>query len=124
MSLRHYLVLLIVGTLACWSAWFVVLFNIDPKQSGFVGLAGFYASLFLAALGTLTVLGFVFRKAFSHDPIAIHHIGVAVRQGLFLALAGTAALLLLGTGMFTWWAVGLLVAGFTLLEFFFLTRDV
>ncbi len=123
MSLRHYLVLLIVGTLACWSAWFVVLFNIDPTQSGFVGLAGFYASLFLAALGTFTVLGFVFRKAFLRDPIAIHHIGVAVRQGLFLALAGVGALLLLGTGMFTWWAVGLLVAGFTLLEFFFLTRN-
>ena len=106
-----------------WIAWVLVLLNIDPFVSGFIGLASFYVSLFLGLLGTFAILGFLARRAFSRDTIAFHHIGVSMRQGLFFALVVIGTLLLRGTGLYTWWSVVFLVAGFTLLEYFFLTRN-
>ncbi len=121
--MRSYLALMILGTAACWLAWLVVLFNIDPTVSGFIGMASFFLSLFLALLGTFALAGFSLRKTFSRDTIALHHVGVSVRQGLFFALVVVGALLLRGTGLYTWWSVTFLLAGFTVLEFFFLTRE-
>lgn len=123
MALKHYLTLLVLGTVACWIAWVLVLFNIDPFVSGFIGLASFYISLFLGLLGTFAILGFLARRAFSRDTVAFHHIGVSMRQGLFFALVVIGTLLLRGTGLYAWWSVVFLVAGFTLLEFFFLMRN-
>lgn len=123
MPLRSSLLLLVFGTALCWVAWSLVLFNIDPENSGFVGLASFYLSLFLALVGTFALLGFVARRALTDDPVAFRHIGVSMRQGLLFALVVVGALLLRGTRLYTWWSVVLLLAGFTLLEFFFLTRE-
>lgn len=124
MALKHYLTLMVFGTVVCWIAWTVVLFRIDPFVSGFIGLASFFLSLFLALLGTFSLLGFLFRRAFSKDTIAFHHIGISMRQGLFFALVVVGALLLRGTGLYTWWSVAFLVGGLTVLEFFFLMREV
>ncbi len=123
MALKHYLALLVAGTALCWVAWLVVLFKINPFVSGFIGLASFFVALFLALLGTFSLLGFVFRKTFSRDTVAFHHIGVSMRQALFFSLIVTLVLLLRGVGLYTWWIMLFLVAGFTVLEFFFLARE-
>lgn len=123
MDLKNYLALLVFGTLLCWCAWVLVLMNIDPTNSGFIGLASFFLSLFFGLLGTLTLLGFAFRRAFQRERVAFDHIGVSLRQGLFFALVFVGALLLRSVGLYTWWNILFLVAGFTVLEFFFLTRD-
>lgn len=121
--MKRYLFLAAFGTVVCWAAWVLVLFNIDPFVSGFIGLASFYLSLFLALLGTFSLLGFLFRRAFPRGQIAFRQIGVSVRQGLFLSLVVVGGLLLRGTGLYTWWNLILFIAGFTLLESFFLTRE-
>ncbi|MFH1171691.1 MAG: hypothetical protein V1778_04090 [bacterium] len=121
--MKRYLLLAAFGTLVCWTAWVLVLFNIDPFLSGFIGLASFYFSLFLALLGSFSLLGFLFRRTFSRDTIAYHHIGVSIRQALFLSLVLVGTLLLRGTKLYTWWNVAFLLAGFTILEWFFLTRE-
>lgn len=123
MNLQRYVLLAVIGTLLCWGAWVLVLFSIDPFASGFAGLASFYLSLFLALLGTFALLGFFFRRVFSHSTIAFHHISVSVRQGLFFSLVVVGGLLLRGTGLYAWWNLLLLIACFTLLEYFFLTRE-
>lgn len=121
--LKSYLLLAVFGTLVCWSAWALVLFNIDPVVSGFIGLASFYCSLFLALLGTFALIGFAVRRTFSRATVAYHQIGVSIRQGVFLALVVVGALLLRGSGLYTWWNLLVLIAGCTLIEFFFLTRE-
>ena len=123
MALQRSLLLLIGGAVLCWSAWLLVLFNIDPYTSGAVGLTSFCATLFLAFLGTFSLLGFLFRRAFARQTVAYHHIGVSVRQGIFLALVVVGAVVLRGTGLYTWWSLAFLLAGFTVLEFFFLSRE-
>lgn len=123
MALKHYLTLMIFGTAACWVTWLVALFRIDPFVSGFIGQASFFLSFFLALLGSFSILGFLFRRAFSKDAVAFHHVGISMRQGLFFALIVVGSLLLRGTGLFTWWSIAFLLGGLTVLEFFFLTRE-
>lgn len=123
MALKRYLALMFAGTIASWLAWVLVLFTIDPFVSGSVGLAGFSFTLFLALLGTFSLLGFLFRRTFSRTTIAFRQIGVSLRQGMLFSLIVVGVLLLRGTGLYTWWIVVFFVAGVTVLEFFFLTRE-
>jgi hypothetical protein len=121
--MRRYLVLAVFGTVICWVAWVIVLFNIDPTVSGFIGLASFYSSFFCALLGTFSLLGFAIRRVVSRDRVAFRSLGVSIRQGLFLSMLLVGALLLRGTGFYTWWNLLFLIGAITLLEFFFLTRE-
>jgi len=123
MTLKHYLLTALAATLLCWGAWLVVLWNINPFLSGAAGLASFYITILLALIGTLSLLGIMFRKAFSTKPVSLQNIGEAVRQGVFLAVIVVGALALRGAEVYTWWALTLLIAGFTVLEFFFLSRE-
>lgn len=123
MPLKYYVFLMLFGTLLCWCAWALVLWKIDPATSGMIGLMSFFLSLFLALLGTFTLLGFAFRRSIRKDTIAFRHIGISVRQGLFFSLVLVGSLLLRSTGLYVWWSMLFLLAGFTLLEFFFLTHE-
>lgn len=123
MGLKNYLLLMVFGTVLCWIAWTLVLFNIDPTQSGIVGMVSFFFSLFFALLGTFALLGFVARRAFRKDAVAFDHISVSLRQSLFFSLVVVGSLLLRAGGLYAWWSMLFLVAGFSLLEFFFLMHD-
>lgn len=123
MALRRYVVMILIGTLLCWGAWIVVVWSIDPFVSGIVGFGSFYTTLFLAILGSCTLLGFVFRRAFRKNQIAFRQITVSIREGFFFAVILTGALSLLAAKLLTWWVLLFLVAGFTVLEFFFHSRE-
>jgi len=99
-----------------------VIFKIDPYSSGWVGLASFYLILFLALLGTLSLIGFFGRMIFLRRSVLFHHIGISLRQAILFSILITISLLLQANRLFTWWNAILLVLSFTLLEFFFLSR--
>lgn len=56
MTFRQYLWTMLFGTTLCWVSFGLVLFNIDPFHSNTAGFLFFYISLFLALLGTITIL--------------------------------------------------------------------
>lgn len=123
MNLKQYLLLAVVGTALCWLAWAIVLFQINPFVSGMIGLGSFYLSLFLALLGTFSIAGFFLRRLFARQVMVLQQANVSIRQGLWLAIVVVGGLLLRGTGLYTWWSLTFLIAGCTVLEFFFLTRE-
>jgi len=110
------------GSAICWGAWFLVLFNIDPYSSGWIGRASFYIILFLALLGTLSLVGFFIRLIFVRKSVLFRHIGVSLRQAVLFSILITISFILQSSRLFTWWNAILLVFSFTLLEFFFLSR--
>jgi len=55
---------MILTTILCWIAWGMVLINIDPFESTISGFLFFYASLFLALLGTISIIAFFVHKFF------------------------------------------------------------
>lgn len=123
MSLRKYLLIMGLGSLFCWLALVVIVFKIDPYNAGFIGLFSFYLILFLALVGTLSLVGFFIRFIFLRKMVLFRHIGVTLRQAVLFSVLVAVSLMLQSNQLFTWWNALLLILSFTLLEFFFLSRE-
>lgn len=109
------------GTLGAWAVLWLVMEYLDPKSTGFLGLLLFYVAVFLSVTGTLTILGFAWRMFRFKDEVLFRHMTQAFRQGAMLALVVVGALFLEAQKLLTWWNLGLLILGLTLLEFFWLS---
>lgn len=110
MSLKQYLILMSIGTFLCWIAWLFVIWSLDPKQASALGLLFFYSSLFLAIVGTFSVIGFLFRRALiKQDEIIFRHVRRTFRQSVIIALLCVACLFLLSEQLLRWWNALLLV---------------
>lgn len=109
-------------TLVCWSSWLVVLFYLDPTNAGFPGFLLFYLSLFLALLGTFSLVGFFIRAWFSQEEMVYKHIGISLRQGLLFSMLLSVSLLLQGEKLFNWWSALFFILFLAVLESFFLSH--
>lgn len=117
MSLRQYLFLMTLGTAICWGAWFFVILKIDPLAVGNLSFVFFYATLFLALVGTFSVFGFALRRmVIKNDEIIFRHVKRTFRQGIFIASAVTILLLLLQKDLLTWWNGALVIIFFLIVE--------
>ena len=67
MTLRQYLIVMIVGTALSWIAWGLVIANVDPFYASPGAFFFFYSSLFLASLGTLALVVFAVRRWFARE---------------------------------------------------------
>ena len=123
MPLRRYLFIMGFGALISWGALLLVVLNIDPFTSGFVGIFSFYVMLFLSLMGTFALLGFFVRAIFIKRSVLFRHIGVSLRQSILFSFLILISLMLQANGLFTWWNAVLLILGLALLEFFFLGRE-
>lgn len=111
MSLRYYLATMFLATTLCWLSWVYVLLNVDPFETSWVGYGFFFLSLFLASVGTWSILLFGlyyywYRAAW---PL-FRYVQKSFRDAAWLALGGTALLWLQGAGYLTW-VSGLTLAG-------------
>lgn len=112
------------ATLLSWVAWLVVLFYINPDDSGMVGYSLFYISLLVALVGTFSLVGFFGRVWFSREQVIFRHLGVSTRQSVWFSVLLVGSLLLQGTGYLKWWSLLFFIMLLTLLEFFFISRKV
>ncbi len=120
MTLKKYLNLMVILTVICWLAWVFVLFFINPEETGLIGFVLFHFSLFLAILGTASILGFIIRARFNQGPV-FKQVEVSFRQGIWLGLLIVGLLLLRGSGLLRWWNGLFLILFLMFLEFFFLS---
>lgn len=120
MSLVRFLIILAVGTLISWASWLLVLMNLDPQTGGLVALVLFYASFFLALLGTITIVGFFLRYWLEKEAIVFRQVSVALRQATWLTAAATIALLLQSRRLLNIWSGLCLIILVLVIEAFFL----
>lgn len=123
MTLKKYLVLMGLATLICWLSWLTVVYFIDPQASGTMGFICFFASLFFALLGTLSLLGLSLRLLVKREELPYKHVGISLRQALWFSILLTLSLTLLGQKLFVWWSIGLLILGLVIIEGFFLMQS-
>ncbi|MBI5466417.1 MAG: hypothetical protein HY974_03960 [Candidatus Kerfeldbacteria bacterium] len=121
MTLRQYLLWMGLGTCIAWGAFALVINYLNPNVVGPAGFLFFYVALFLGISGTLTLLGFAWRYLRHREEVLFRHVSISFRQGVILALLVVGTLFLQANRLLTWWNLGLLIIGFTLLEFFYLT---
>lgn len=120
MSLLKFLIFLSVGTILSWLTWVVVLRSLDPYSGGAVALLLFYLSLWLSAVGTMTILGFFLRAWLENDGIYFRQIGVSLRQASFVSSGVIVALCLQAARWLNVWSGLSLVVLVLMLELFFL----
>jgi len=120
MTLKKYLIIMTLATLACWGLFSVVVAGIDPNTTNWIGFSFFYLSLFLALWGTSAVLGFFVRFVLLHQNLAFRAVGDAFRQSFFFSTLIVSSLGLLSRDLFTWLNILLLVLILSFIELFLL----
>lgn len=110
MNVRTYTITMILATVIAWTGWSVVLVNFDPSEGGVAVFLLFYSFLFLAFLGTLSVLGLWLRQWGSKDRGLVRIRAMeSFRQAIVLSGVFIIALWLQSMRVLTWWNVLLLI---------------
>jgi len=120
MTLRKYLISMILATFFCLIAWLEVIFFVNPEKIGLIGSLLFYASLFLSILGTSSILFFIIGARLKKRPIFVE-ISWSFRRAFLLALLVIAILLLKEQEVLYWWTAALLALFLIMLEVFFIS---
>ena len=122
MTLKSYLWGLRIIALISVISWVIVIVNIDPDVSVFVGQGLFFVSMFAMLSSTLTLFFTWMRKTMSGGESAFVHLGMSLRQGILISLLVIVLLFFQRLQILVWWDGLLLAAGFFLIELYFLTR--
>ena len=123
MTLRSYIIIMSLMTGLCWAAWSYIIWVVDPGVTNWIGFVLFYASLFLALVGTAALAGFTVRFVALKQELAFRLVKEAFRQSFLFAILIVVSLLLLSQGLFTWMNVIFLVLGLSILEYFLLSFE-
>ena len=121
MTLRSYLITMILITAVCWLVWGFVIFTVNPETASAFGFVLFYLSFFLALSGSAAIVGFVIRFIALKKALAFRLVKDAFRQSFLLAFLISASLFLLSQNLFNWLNLFFLIAGLSALEFFMIS---
>lgn len=123
MTLRAYLVLMTIATLAFWLAFGIVIITVDPETTSWFGLTLFYLMLLFALTGTGAIIGFIVRFLALKQELIVRSVLVALRQALLTAVLLTSVLFLFSQHFFSWLNLILLIIVLSALEFFLLSYE-
>jgi hypothetical protein len=123
MTLKSYLLIMSLTTLVSWLAFGFVIFTIDPQITNWVGFALFYTSLFVALIGTFSILGFFIRFILLKEELVFRSVKEAFRQSFLLSFLLLSCMFLLSRNLFNWFNAILLALGLTVMEFFLVSYN-
>lgn len=115
MTLRLYLITMLMATVLCWLSFGLMLVNVDPTAATSLMFGFFYTSLFLSLTGTFSlVLFMVYQRWHSADIPLFAYVSKSFREGNVLAAFVSVILFLRGVDWLTWWTGSLLITAFIL----------
>ncbi|MFZ2189703.1 MAG: hypothetical protein WA057_03040 [Candidatus Magasanikiibacteriota bacterium] len=125
MTLKQYFTVMILGSILCWAAWWIVVINIDPFQDTGLGFSFFYISLFLALLGTISIFAFMIRRFFSKEQLPMfRYVQKSFKDSVFFSGLIIVLLYLQGINYLRWWNALLLLGALILyLAFVWSTKN-
>ncbi len=118
-----YIISILIATVLSWSSCLVVIYKLSPFSQQTLSLFLFYTSLFMALVGTFTLLIYTIRLWLNKKEIYNTHLNTSLRQGALLSLMIIIDLVFQRLRVLTWWDGILLLAIIILLEFYFSGRD-
>ncbi len=121
MTLKTYLIIMLITTLLCWSAFVFVSFNVNPDSTNWIGFTLFYLALFLSVVGTTTIVGFLIRFVGLKRDLVFRSVRDAFRQSFLFSFFIISTLILLSQNLFSWLNLFFLVVGLSVLEFFLIS---
>jgi hypothetical protein len=122
MSITKYLILLSICTALSFTAWFFVLFFMNPIQGGIPVKIFFYLSLGFALCGAFSLCGYLIRSRITKtDEMAYKGVSIASRQSIVLSGVVLATLILQSQRWLTWWMMLIVLALAGTIELFFIS---
>jgi len=104
-----------LGTALAWIAWIFVIQTMNPQEGGLTALIFFYVTLCLALVGTLSLIGLIYRVGLRRQSMVLaKEVRVSFRRAVLLSLGGLTALWLSSHKHLAWYwllLVILLIAG-------------
>lgn len=116
MTLGKYLFLMILATLLCWGAWVLVVFFIDPENSGLIGILIFYLAGFLAIVGAASIIGFLARRVFNRFEHTFLQVKNSFRQAIWFGILIVGSLFLQSKDLIAWWNLVVLILVLVFME--------
>ncbi|PLX21600.1 hypothetical protein C0584_02195 [Candidatus Parcubacteria bacterium] len=104
-----------------WGALILVIYSVNPESTNWIGISLFYGSLFLAILGSSSLLGFIIRFIALKQRLVFRLVGDAFRQSFFFSFFIVAILFFLSKDLFTWLNLAFLISALSILEFFLIS---
>lgn len=120
MGLRAYLSFIGLGTLLSWFAWSIVLFTMNPYESGWIGFFMFYLTIGVALVGTLTLIFSVIRIFLLRRNVIEREIRTGFRHAVLCSVIAVASLMLSASEHFSVIYMVLLLAATVCVEYVFL----
>lgn len=91
------------ATALAWSAWGLVVWQINPDQAGAMGLALFFLTFGFGLVGLFATASMAYRVLVLRRSVILREARIAFRQALLLALAACVFLFLASQELFVWW---------------------
>lgn len=124
MTFSVYLWTMAATTLLAWVGWLVVLFRLDPVETGIPGLFLFYITLFAALMGTIAVVGVLYRVlVLKRQEIVMREVRISFRHSIMLAFVAVATLALSAQNVLVWWNILGLFAVLGVVEYVFVAME-
>ncbi|MFZ5365598.1 MAG: hypothetical protein ACOZBH_05405 [Patescibacteria group bacterium] len=122
MTLRKYLIILLICTTFCWLTFVAVLMYTNPGSTNWIGFSFLYLSLFVSLIGTFSIGGILFRWVSKKQSLQDKQIDISSRQSIILSFFAVVSLFLQSLRLLTWWNLIILVAVISLVEIFFISH--
>lgn len=124
MTFQSYLWAMAGASIAAWLGWVVVLWRVDPAETGLLGLGLFYITLFASLVGTFAVAGVLYRVlVLKRQQLVIREARITFRHGLMLAFVAVSSLALSAQSLLTWWNVIGIFSCVGLIEYVFVSME-
>ncbi|MCC7522303.1 hypothetical protein IT407_00660 [Candidatus Uhrbacteria bacterium] len=118
MGYRSFVALMLASSVLAWVVLGYVINSMNPFEAGITGFVAFYLSLFLALVGTLSVLGVLFRVQLrKRHQTAFREVRIAFRHALLLGAFSVICLALSANGWLAWWNFLVLLGLVGLIEY-------
>lgn len=124
MSFPAYVWTMGVTSFVAWAAWVLVLFRVDPSESGALGLFLFYVTLFGGLVGTVAVGGVLYRVlVLKRHQLVMREARISFRHALMLSFVAVGSLALSAQALLTWWNVLGLCLSVGVIEYIFVSME-
>jgi hypothetical protein len=123
MSHSTYILGIFIATVFGWASLAVVINKLSPFTSPELSLSLFYASLFIALTGTISLFIYYLRAWLNKGLITNVHLNISLRQGFLISSMLCIGIAFQRLKVLTWWDGLLLLAIVLLIEFYFMSRE-
>ncbi|MFZ6014805.1 MAG: hypothetical protein ACOYUZ_00400 [Patescibacteria group bacterium] len=121
MNFKWYAIFMGFGTGISWIAWIIIIQTMNPNEAGLFGHLFFYATLFLALVGTLSLLGILYRIGIrKRSEVLVNQVRIAFRHAVLLASLAVMSLWMASRSVLHWYYFILLLVMLSAVEYVFI----